>query len=128
MLRWRRLDLGNVVQAVNETVQDPTSLLHMRQLPAPEDDRDRDLVLMLEELTRVVDLEVNIVLAGLGANTYFLSATVMGVCPVLILPLLLLVLELAMIHNPADRGPLRRGHFNQVQAGIACNFNRFFRG
>src|SRR5262249_8559949 len=79
-------------------------------------------VLVLKEAARLVDLGVDVVLAGLGADADFLEL-------LLVLLLLaglagLLVLELPVVHDLAHRRPLVGGHLDEVEVGLAGHLHR----
>ena len=75
-------------------------------------------------LFRSLDLEFNVVLAGLWpqANFFELSLVRLGAVGVLFL---LLVLELSEVHDAADRGPLVRADLDQIEPGVAGQLQRF---
>jgi hypothetical protein len=94
-------------------------------LAAAEDDREDDLVLLLEKLLGPVDLGHKIVLADLGAQPEFFVLAVMRVA--FVLPLLLLVLELPIVHDAADRRFLLRCDFDEVEPYFAGPLQRLRR-
>ena len=89
-------------------------------LASAEDDRADDLVALLQKLAGAVELGSEIVLANLRAQTDFLVLAVMNVA--FVLPLFLLVLELAEVHDAADGRFLQRSDLNQVEPNFACLF------
>ena len=75
------------------------------------------LSLCCKKRAGLVQLEGDVVLARLGANADFLDLALMGVA--LGQPLLLLILELAVVHDPADGRPLVGSDLDQIQIGFA---------
>src|SRR5438874_9372707 len=93
----------------------------MRQLAAAKDDGDNDLVLVLQKALRLLDLEIDVVLARLGPQADFLGLCVMRR---LMRLLLLLVLVFAEIHDSADARPLVRRDLDQIEVRLAGLRNR----
>ena len=81
---------------------------------------------MLEEALRLVHLELDVVLARFGPQSDLLDLRVMNVCFVLFF--LLLVLELAEIHDPADGRLLVGSHLHQIEPGFTGKTERLFGG
>ncbi len=52
---------------------DPAALVDVRQLAAAEQDIDQHLVFVLQELARTLDLDLDVVVAGLGPDPNFLD-------------------------------------------------------
>ena len=76
-----------------------------------------DLVFLVQKLLGPVDLGHQVVVADLGAQPELFVLAVVRVA--FVLPLLLLVLELAEVHDAADGRLLLRGDFDQVEADFA---------
>ena len=57
----------------NDRPHDPLSFIKVGQFATPDHDRHDDLVFVLQESLRLVDLEIDVVLAGLGTESYFLD-------------------------------------------------------
>src|SRR5690606_14854886 len=94
--------------------------LRMRDLPATKHHRDLHLVAFLQEPARVPDLELEVVRLDARPHLDFLDLDL-----VLLLarrPSLprLLVLELAVVHDPDDRRPRRRRDFHEVETLLLC--------
>jgi hypothetical protein len=117
LLAGRRFDLAHVFEAVDHLFDDPLSLFNVGQLAAAEDHGDNDLVFVHQEFAGVIDFDFNVMLARLRTNANFLQLRLMRVR--FVLPLLLLLLELAEIHDSADGRALVRRHFHQIQLGLA---------
>ena len=76
-----------------------------------------DLVLANEEITSLLDLEIDVVFTRLGAQPNFFQLHLMLLCRNGRLPLLL-VLELAIVHDSADGRAFVWSHFNQIEANV----------
>ncbi len=81
------------------------------------------LSLCCKKRARLIHLEADVVLARLGAHADLFDFALVRVP--FGLPLLLLVLELAVVHDAAHRRPLIRCHFNEIQIGFAGTGQRF---
>ena len=99
-MRRRRLDLAHFLELLDDVVDHFAAFLDVGHFAAAKDDRDDHLVFVLEKGAGLVQLEGDVVLAGLGPNANLLDLALMGVS--LAQPLLLLVLELPIIHDAAD--------------------------
>ena len=75
------------------------------------------LSLWVRNLPGLVQLDLNVMLAGLRPHADFLELALVRVRPVLLL--LLLVLEFAVVHDAADWRPLIGGNFHEIQIGFA---------
>src|SRR5262249_1123150 len=96
---------------------DALALLDMLQLPAAEEDVEHHLVLVFQELARLVDLDLDVMVAGLGADADFFELLLVWLSLALFAGLL--VAELAVVHDLADRRPLLGGHLDQVELCLA---------
>jgi hypothetical protein len=100
----------------------------MDHLPASKAQGHLDLVALLHESLDLFGLEVDIVDAGLRPQPDLLhkhGLLVLARFPVL---LLLLVLEPAIVHEPADRRHGGRRYFDQIEAPFTCDAQRFVGG
>ena len=86
--------LATSSRALKNLVHDPAAFLDVGQLPATEEHVDQHLVLVLQELACPVDLDPDVLVAGLGTDPDLLDLDLMLL--LLGLPLLLFVLELAV--------------------------------
>src|SRR5512139_1876841 len=112
----RGLDLRDVRDRLRDVLQHLEAALgRVRQLPSPEPDGHLHLVPLLQEAADVLELRVQVVLLGLGADLDLLDLDDRLLLPRLLLPLALDVLELPVIHDPAHRRGGHRGHLHQVQ-------------
>ena len=96
------------------------------QFATTKHDRDDHLVLVLEEATGLVDLELDVVLARLGAEADLLDLRLVNVGFVLFF--LLLILELAEVHDPADGRFLVRGNLDQIKPSLPSASQRLVGG
>jgi hypothetical protein len=103
----------------------PLPFVDVRQFATPEHDRHDDLVLVLQKTLRLSHLEIDVVFARLGTKPNFLDFCLMDVRAVEFL--LLLILELAKVHDPTDGRLLVRSHLDQVEACFASATQRLFR-
>src|SRR5262249_14351569 len=75
---------------------------------------DQDLVVVLQELARLVDLGVDVVLAGLGPDPDLLQLLLVDLAALA----RLLVTQLAVVEDLADRRALPPGYLDQVEVGL----------
>jgi hypothetical protein len=122
----RRLDLADGIEHFEDVPHDPLSLVDMCQFAAAEHDRNDDLVFVLQEALGLIDLEFDVVLARFWTQADFLDPGVVNVR--LVLLLLLLVLELAEVHDPADGRLLVGSHLHQIQTGFPREVECLLRG
>ncbi len=109
---WR-LGSSSLVQPLDQLV----AFVDVGVFAAAEDDGEDHLVLLGQELLGAVDLGHQVVVADLGAEAQLFVLAVVRVA--FVLPLLLLVLEFAVIHDPANGRLLLRRDFHEVQADFA---------
>ena len=121
----RRVDFSNGVELFENHPHHPLSFVDVRQFAAPEHDRHDDLVLVLQKTLRLIHLEIDVVFAGLGPKPNFLDFCLMDVRAVEFL--LLLIFELAEVHDPADGRLLVRSHLDKIEAGLTRAIQRLFR-
>ena len=121
----RGVHLPHGVELFEDHSHHPLSFVDVCQLAASEHDRHDDFVLVLQKTFCLIHLEINVVLACLGSQPNFLDFRLVDVCAMEFF--LLLVLELAEVHDPTDRRLLVRGHLDQVEAGLASAIQRLFR-
>jgi len=126
MLARGHFYFGNIAQFLDKPVEHLAALGDMGQFATSENDGNGDLVLMLEEFAGMVDFEVDIMIARFGTNPNFLGPTMVSIRSVAVLPFLLLVLELPMVHDPADGRPFGRSHLDQIQSRFFGLGDRLF--
>lgn len=107
------LDLGHVLQLVEDLIHDSPTLVNVGQLTASEEHIDLDLVFSLKELPGALDPDADVCLTGLRSDADFLELNLVRLLPGG--PLLLFVLELAVVHDPADGRALVGGNLNEVK-------------
>ena len=120
------LELGDVGELFRESLDELEAFIDVGVLAAAEDDGEDHLVLLGQKLLRAVDLRHEVVVADFWAEAEFFVLAVVRVT--FVLPLLLLVLEFAVIHDPANGRLFLRGNFHEVHAGLASmpqGFNSF---
>jgi hypothetical protein len=83
---------------------------------AAEDDREDDFVFLGQELFGPIDLGHQVVVANFWANAEFFVFAVVRMP--LVLPLLLLVLEFAEIHDSADGRLFLRSDLDKIEANF----------
>lgn len=108
-----RFNLTDVGELFDDLPHDSLSFVDVRHFPAAKNHRYRDLVTMAEEVAGLIDLELDVVFAGLRPQPNLLEFGLMDVGFVLLL--FLLVFELAEIHDPADWRPLIGGNLDEVE-------------
>ncbi len=113
LLLRRRLDLAHFVERSNHIVDQLSTFVDVRDLAASEYDRDDDLILVAKKPARLIELEVDVVLSGFWPEANLLNLALMRVGFAVLL--LLLIFELAEIHDSANRGSLAGRNLDQVQ-------------
>ena len=112
----RALDLGHVSQFRRDPIHYCHAQLRMRDLTPAEHEGDLDLVLFLQEPSRVPRLRVEVVSVDPRAVLHFLELD-----DVLLLlrdprPFGLFELELPEVHDPDHWWTRRRGYFHEVES------------
>ena len=116
LLRGGRFQLADFEQLGDDLIHDLAAFVDVREFATTEDDRDLHLVFVLEKAQRLLDLEFDIVVAGFRAQPNFFQLGMMGGVSRF---LVLLILELAVVHDAADRWPIVGRNFYQVQVRFA---------
>ena len=116
-MRRSRFNLADIFEFFDDVIDDLPAFFDVREFSPAEDHRNHDLVLVREEGPSLVDLEGDVVIARLWSNTDFLDLAVVRMA--FGQPLLLLVLKLAVIHDPANRRPFVRRDFDQIEFRLA---------
>ena len=120
------LEFRDFFQFLGESLDEFVAFVDVGVFAAAEDDGEDHLVLLGQKLLRAVDLRHEVVVADFRAEAEFFVLAVVRVA--FVLPLLLLVLEFAVIHDPANGRLFLRGNFHEVHAGLASmpqGFNSF---
>jgi hypothetical protein len=117
------LELGDVGELFRESLDELEAFIDVGVLAAAEDDGKDYFVLVGQELLGAVDLGHQVMIADFRAQPQFFVLAVMRVA--FVLPLLLLVLEFAVIHDPANRRLFLRGNLHEVQADFTGSLQSF---
>jgi hypothetical protein len=112
----RLLEFGDRLQLFLQALDQLVAFLGVSVFAAAEDDGEDDFVFLGQELFRAVDLGHQVMIADLGADPQLFVFAVMRVA--FVLPLLLLVLELAKIHDSANGRLLLGRDFDKVEAKV----------
>ena len=118
--------LGDFLQLLKHPVQHLPPVLRVRHLASPEHHGELDLVPLFEEPAGVAHLEVEVVLLDPRAHLHFLQLHVVLLLARLARLTLLLVLELAVVHDAADRRPGKRRDLHEVQPLLFRDLHRPF--
>ena len=90
----------------------------MSHLAATEAQRDLGLVALFQEPAQITQLDLVIAFVGAGTELDFLDLDDLLLELGFVLPLLLLVLELAVVHQTADRGLGVGRDFHQIHVAL----------
>ena len=112
----RLLEFGDWFQFFLQALDQLVAFFGVGVFAAAEDDGEDDFIFLGQELFGAVDLGHQVVVADFGADAQLFVLAVVRVA--FVLPLLLLVLEFAEIHDPADGRLLLRGDFHKVEAKV----------
>src|SRR6478672_7034400 len=118
VLLGRGLDEAELGDVLGQALQQPEPELGTVLLTTAEHDRDLDLVAGTEEPHDVTLLGLVVVLVDLGTKLHLLDDHVRLVPAGLAGLLGVLVLELAVVHELADRGASLRGDLDEVEVGL----------
>src|SRR5512140_1402941 len=111
-----RLHLRDVGDRLHDVLQDLEAALRgVGEFPSAEPDGHLALVAFLKEAADMLQLRVQVVLFRLRPDLDLLDLDDGLLLPRLLLPLARDVLELAEIHDPADRRRVHGGHFDQIE-------------
>ena len=98
----------------------------MSQFPAAKNDRHDYLVFVLQKPLSLIDFEFDVVLARFRSEADLLDLRLVDVGFVLFF--LLLILELAEVHDPADGRFLVRGNLDQIKPSLPSASQRLVGG
>src|SRR6478735_7689161 len=118
VLLGRGLDEAELLDVLGQLLQQAEAQLGTVLLAAAEHDRDLDLVARTQEPHDVTLLGLVVVLVDLGTKLHLLDDHVRLVAPGLAGLLGVLVLELPVVHELADRGASLRGDLDEVEVGL----------
>jgi len=125
LLGRRAFQLAVFKELLNDAIEHPFAFFNVGVFASLEDDRDLNLVLVLQEADRLLHFELDVVIARLGPQPNFFDLRLMDV---LMRLLLFLVLELPEVHDAAYGRTLVRRNFHQVQFQFPGSRQRFRRG
>src|SRR5437667_2929806 len=124
-LQPRKLfDDGMRLEVAADALQQTDAEFLMRHLAAAETQRDLGLVAFAQEPDQVPELDLVIALVGTGAEFHFLDLDLLELQLRFVRSLRLAVLELAEIHDPADRRLGERRDFDQIEFCRLCPCHR----
>ena len=95
-------------------------------LAATEDHAEHHLVFLVQEFLGPIDLGREVGFADFGAEANFLILTVVRVA--FMLPFFLLVLELTVVHDPADGRLFVRSDLDQIEPDVLSAVECLFGG
>jgi hypothetical protein len=110
----RLLEFGDRFQFFLQALDQLVAFFGVGVFAAAEDDGEDNLVFLGQELFGSVDLGHQVVVADFGADAEFFVFAVVRVT--FVLPLLLLVLEFAVIHDSANGRLLLGRDFHKIEA------------
>jgi hypothetical protein len=119
----RLLEFGDRFQLLLQALDQLVAFLGVGVFAAAEDDGEDDFVLLGQELFSAVDLGHQVVVADFGADAELFVLAVVRVA--FVLPLLLLVFELAVIHDSANGRLLLGRDFYKIKAKIFGTLESF---
>ncbi len=108
------LNLAVMLSIDNELFQDFFPQINMLHLPAPEKHGDLNLILLLEEFKRVLQLGLVIMLVDIGLNPDLFQVDLPLVLLGFPLLLFLVILEFAEVYDPAYGRACLRRYLNEV--------------
>lgn len=112
-------DLADVCQGLTDLLERIEPQLFVGHFPATELHGELDLIAFAQELLGLFGFDRQIVFVDLGPKAHFFELAVLAVAASFLLFLLLLILPLAVVHDPADGRLGTAGDFYQVQLGVA---------
>jgi hypothetical protein len=115
----RLFDGGRLDEPISDRVQQFHPQVAMLHLASAEHDGDADLVVRRDKLADVLDLDVKVVRADMRLEAHFLEQTRLLLLARLPLLLVLLVLELRVVEDLADRRIRLRGDLDEIESLLA---------
>ncbi len=112
--------MREVFGCINHTRENLVPEFRMRQFTAAEHDRDLDLIALVQELPDVVGLGLKVVDIDFRPVLHFLDRNHVLMLLGFLGALALLILILAIIHDPAHGRRRIRRHFHQIETTILC--------
>lgn len=111
------LDLGDIFERRDDRRENFAAAFMMGVFTTTEHDAQFHLVFLFEKATRLLGLELDIVIARLRTHPNFLQLNLMALL-ILGRLLLLLVFEFAVVKNSANRRTLIGRDFHEIEARI----------
>ena len=124
VLAGRRLDRGVLGHLLRDPLEDLAPDLRVRHLAAPEHDRELDLRSFAQEALDVLHLGFEVVPVDLGPELHLLDDDVGRPLARFLASLILFVLPLAEVHDPANRRISVRRNLDEVESLFACHRER----
>lgn len=112
------VNIRDLRRPINESLQLCAADLLVAQLRPPKYDIDPYFMALLEKFEGILQLETDVVFAGIRAHPNILQPRLLGLFGCLLSLLLLLIAEFAVVHNPADWGIRFRRQFYQIQLSV----------
>src|SRR6202163_3521555 len=103
------------LQVAADTLQQPDAEFLMRHLPPAKAQRDLGFVAFAEESDQIPQVDLVIALVSAGPEFDFLDLDLLELEPCLMLALGFAILELAEIHDPANRRLGQGGNIQQIE-------------
>ena len=113
-----RLQLDRIAQLFLHPFEHAPTQVLMRHFPATEADGELHLIFVLQELVRVAHFGLIVVVFDARAHLDLFEFDNLLALAGLVGLFLLLVFELAEVHDLADRRVYVRRHLNEVEAGV----------
>ena len=110
-----RFNHRNICQCSRKFLDYGPANIHMGDFTTSENEGDLGLVAFFQEASHMLDLEIQIVVIGLGAKLYLLDLDMYLFLSCFLKFFTLLIFELAIIHDPTDRRHRTGGHLYQIK-------------
>ena len=124
VLAGSRLDRGVLGHLLRDLLEDLAPDLGVSHLAAPEHDRELDLRALAQEALDVLHLGFEVVPVDLGPELHLLDDDVRRPLARFLASLILFVLPLAEVHDPANRWISVRRNLDEVESLFACHRQR----
>jgi hypothetical protein len=125
---WLALDLADILHVAKDPLENPESEFGMGELSAPEHHGDFHLIALLQKPSDVPGLELVVVILDARSILDLLHVHRVLLLPGLSCPSLLLITELAVVHEAANRRTSVRSHLYQIQSGLRGARSRLIEG
>lgn len=121
------LDLSDFTKKIRDPLHDVATDVGVNDFPSTEHHSDLDLVAFTEEPLDSLNLDIEVMSVRFWAELDLFDLDRLLLLLGLVRPLLLIVLELAIVHDLADRRICVGRNLYQIEAGIICHDHRTFR-